>query len=64
MESRPEVDGAAYMPGVYKILMVRMSGKTDELAKIKGLKRRLAEMSIREKSRLWWLSKYHGDEKP
>ncbi|WP_165920981.1 hypothetical protein [Muricomes intestini] len=29
MESCPEVDGAAYMPGVYKIPMVRMRNLTN-----------------------------------
>ena len=30
VESCPEVDGVAYMPGVYKISMVRMNGSSDE----------------------------------
>ena len=34
-ESRPEVGGAAYRPGVYKIPMVRMSDRTDELANVR-----------------------------
>ena len=35
VESCPEVDGAAYMPGVYKISMVRMTGRSDELANVR-----------------------------
>ena len=34
-ESRPAVDDAAYRPGVYKIPMVRMSDRTDELANVR-----------------------------
>lgn len=34
-ESHPEVGGAAYRPGVYKIPMVRMSDRTDELANVR-----------------------------
>ena len=34
-ESRPEVDGATHRPGVYKIPMVRMSDRTDELANVR-----------------------------
>lgn len=30
-ESCPEVDGAAYMPEVYKVPMVRMSAMTDKV---------------------------------
>ena len=33
-ESCPEVDGITYRPGVYKMPMVRMSEKTDELANV------------------------------
>ena len=36
MQSCPEVDGVAYMPGVYKRLMVRMSERTDELANVRA----------------------------
>lgn len=36
-ESCPEVDGVAYMPGVYKMPMVRISSgkKTDESANVR-----------------------------
>ncbi len=34
-ESSPEVEYAAYRPGVYKIPMVRMSDRTDELANVR-----------------------------
>ena len=34
-ESCPAVDGVAYRPGVYKILMVRMAGGSDELANVR-----------------------------
>ena len=34
-ESCPEVGGAAYKSGVYKIPMVRMSDRTDELANVR-----------------------------
>lgn len=34
-ESRPEVGGVAYKSGVYKIPMVRMSDRTDELANVR-----------------------------
>ena len=34
-ESRPEVGGAAYKSGVYKIPMVRMSDRTDEPANVR-----------------------------
>jgi len=35
VESCPEVDGAAYMPGVYKVSMVRMTGRSDEPANVR-----------------------------
>jgi len=34
-ESDPEVGCVAYMPGVYKIPMVRMLERADELAKVR-----------------------------
>ena len=34
-ESRPDVGDAAYKSGVYKIPMVRMSDRTDELANVR-----------------------------
>ena len=34
-ESYPEVGGVTYMPGVYKIPMVRMSERTGELANVR-----------------------------
>ena len=34
-ESRPAVDDVAYRSGVYKIPMVRMSDRTDELANVR-----------------------------
>ena len=34
-ESCPEVDGVTYRSGVYKIPMVRMSDRTDELANVR-----------------------------
>ena len=33
-ENAPEVGCATYMSGVYKMLMVRMSERTDELANV------------------------------
>lgn len=32
---RPAVDGVTYRPGVYKLLMVRMSERTDESVKVR-----------------------------
>lgn len=37
-ETVPEVGCAAYMPGVYKMPMVRMSGRTDEPANVRVYK--------------------------
>ena len=37
-ESRPEVGGVTYSPGLYKIPMVRMCGSTDENRECTGLK--------------------------
>ena len=34
-ENCPQVDGTAYMPGVYKISMVRMPKSADEPAKVR-----------------------------
>ena len=36
-ESRPEVGGVTYRPGLYKIPMVRMCGSTDENRECTGL---------------------------
>ena len=35
IESCPEADGVTYMPGVYKMSMVRMFGRTDEPANVR-----------------------------
>ncbi len=40
-ESDPEVGCVAHMPGVYKIPMVRMPERTDELANVRVLKQNL-----------------------
>ena len=45
-ESCPEVDGASYMPGVYKIPMVRMTEMSDEAPECKGLKVPHSEMGV------------------
>ena len=40
------MDGASYMPGVYKIPMVRMTEMSDEAPECKGLKVPHSEMGV------------------
>ena len=40
------MDGASYMPGVYKIPMVRMTEMSDETPECKGLKVPRSEMGV------------------
>lgn len=45
-ESRPEMGGVTYRPGLYKIPMVRMCGSTDENRECTGLKVGHIEMYV------------------
>ena len=63
-ESRPEVGGVTYRPGLYKIPMVRMCGSTDENRECTGLKVGHIEMYGGVNSPSVWFSKNRMYERP
>ncbi len=63
-ESCPEVDGVTYMPGVYKIPMVRMTERSDEPANVRVYRHDCIEMCRGKKLQSVWFSKNMRYEQP
>ena len=63
-ERSPEVEAVAYMPGVYKIPMVRMTEMSDETPECKALKVPRSEMGVWVKAQAVRLSRNGCYETP
>ena len=58
------MDGDAYTPGVYKILMVRMAEMPDELANVRVYKKAMQKCMAAVTAQSVWTSKNDAHENP